>query len=201
MSSLLKPNPEPVLISDSQTKSLSIFGGIQVNFENQNRFPFNYSTKELVESISEFTEDLSPLIDDAYRADLSSYDMDGRIVTSFYPLRKRLRTHPASTADWKINEFIKDFRTLQGIVLESYIEGRHTTFGLKPERSQLLYYHMLNRDARKVHEFIGQLQLKILNFFASKGKIHYYNEQQKVLITTFVQNVEKKEKDESFIYF
>ncbi|MHA1983150.1 MAG: hypothetical protein ACW967_02270 [Candidatus Hodarchaeales archaeon] len=201
MSSLLKPNPEPVLISDSQTKSLSIFGGIQVNFRNRNQSPFNFSTKELVESISEFTEELSPLIDDAYRADLSSYDMDGRIVTSFSPLRRKLRTHPASTADWKVNEFMKDFRTLQGIVLQNYIEGRHTTFGLKPEKSQLLFCHMLNRDARKIHEFIGQLHLKILNFFASKGKIHYFNEQDKVLITTFVQNIEKKEKDDSYIYF
>ncbi|MHA2102336.1 MAG: hypothetical protein ACW981_02850 [Candidatus Hodarchaeales archaeon] len=201
MSILLKPNPEPVLISDSQTKSLSIFGGIQANFQNQNIDLFNYSTKDLLSSISKFTEDLSPLIDDAYRADLSSYNMDGKVVTSFSPLRRKLRTHPPSTADWKINEFMKDFRVLQGIVLQNYIEGRHTTFGLKPEKKQLLFCHMLNRDARKVHEFIGQLQLKILSFFASKGKIHYFNEQEKVLITTFVQNVEKKEKDDAFIYF
>lgn len=200
MSILLKPNPEPVLISDSHTKSLNIFGGIQPNFQEKAFSQLNYTTNDLIASISEFIEDLSPLIDDAYRADLSSYKMDGKIITSFSPLRKRLRMHPASTADWKVNEFVKDFRTLQKIVLQNYIEGRHTTFGLKPEKKQLLFCHILNRDARKIHEFIGQLQLKILNFFASKGKIHYFNEQDKILITTFVQNVEKIEIDDTYIY-
>ena len=163
MSSLLKTNPEPVLISDSQTKSLSIFGGIQPNFQNQKISRFNYSANDLVASISVFMDELAPLIDDAYRADLSSYKLDGKIVTSFSPLRKVLRSHPASTADWKVKEVLRDFRTLQGIVLQNYIEGRHTTFGLKPEKNQLLFCHILNRDARKIHEFIGQLQMKILN--------------------------------------
>ncbi len=203
MNILIKPNPEPLLISDNLTKTLSIYGGVVANYSNQilkNKHSF---TTDILESISDFIENLSPLIYDAYRADLSSYQSKSKIFTSFYPLRKQLRTHPSSTADWKIDKDLRNnFRTLQAMVLQNYIDGRHSSFGILPEKKQLLFLHILDSDARKVPEFLGILQLKLINLLARKGKIHYFNQQERMLITTLIEEIEMKEvKDDSYIYF
>ena len=183
MSDLLESQPEPVIISDSHTRSLSIFGGVISHYRNYTRNHQTVTTSEILASVTEYVENLSPLIDDAYRTELSPYHLQSEIVTSIEPLKRKLRSYPSSTADWKIeDDVLNDFRSLQGIVLQNFIEGRHTTFGLKPEKNQLLYIHLLNKDARKIHEFIGQLQLKILRLLARDGKIHYFNQQENMLI-------------------
>ena len=200
---MIKPNPEPLLISDNTTKTLSIYGGVEAKYSFQNLRNNPSSTDNIIESIAEFIESLSPLIDDAYRADLSSYQSKAKIITSFYPLRKQIRSHPSSTANWKIDKnLIDNFRTLQAIILQNFVDGRHSSFGIVPEKNQLIFLHILDSDARKVPEFLGILQLKLVSLLARKGKIHYFNQQDKMLITTLIDEIEvKKKNDDSLIYF
>ncbi|MFW9927815.1 MAG: hypothetical protein ACFFD1_00310 [Candidatus Thorarchaeota archaeon] len=205
MNHLLIPNPDPQIILDQQTRSLSLFGGISLNASNE-EIGFNpyagIKNEEIIRDMSDFIDQLSPLIDDAYRTDLSAYQFSSKLVTSLYPLRKKIRSSPSSTSNWQLDQFLlHDFRTLQAILLQQFIEGRHTTFGYKPEKNQLLFLHILNPDARKIHEFIGQLELKILNLLARKGKIHYFNQQDTMLITMLMEEEENELKDDKMLYF
>lgn len=185
MTFTLHSDPPPLLISDKKTRTLNLFGGVIPEISSSRRINKN----EVGTSLAEFLESLSPLIDDAYRADLSAYRLDSKVVTHFEPLRKKLRSYPSSIADWRVKEIMSDFRTLQGIVLQNFIEGRHTTFGFKPNKNQLLFIHILNKDGRKIHEFLGELQLKILHLVAKRAKIHYFNQQDSIFITAFIEEL------------
>ena len=119
------------------------------------------------------------------------------------PLHTILRNNPQSKSDWRLDEhFLNDFQTLEGITLKGYVEGRHTSFVIKPSKKQMLFLHILEKDARNIPSFIGQLELKLLEFLGTVGKIHYFSQQDNILITTIMENQESSaSKNDNIIYF
>ena len=119
------------------------------------------------------------------------------------PLHTILRNDPQSKSDWQFDEqVLNDFQALEGITLKGYVEGRHTSFGIKPLKKQMLFLHILDKDARNIPNFIGQLELKLLEFLGAVGKIHYFSQQDNMLLTTIMENQDiAPDKNDSMIYF
>ena len=209
MTNILELNPYPDIVADNSTRILSIFGGVELKNVQQpdyigNSTP-NYSTTDVLESIQETIDSISPIVDDAYRLDLSSYLITSKfkIVASMAPLHTILRNDPQSKSDWQFDEqVLNDFQALEGITLKGYVEGRHTSFGIKPLKKQMLFLHILDKDARNIPNFIGQLELKLLEFLGAVGKIHYFSQQDNMLLTTIMENQDiAPGKNDSMIYF
>ena len=209
MTNILELNPYPDIVADNSTRILSIFGGVELKNVQQpdyigNSTP-NYSTTDVLESIQETIDSISPIVDDAYRLDLSSYLITSKfkIVASMAPLHTILRNDPQSKSDWQFDEqALNDFQALEGITLKGYVEGRHTSFGIKPLKKQMLFLHILDKDARNIPNFIGQLELKLLEFLGAVGKIHYFSQQDNMLLTTIMENQDiAPGKNDSMIYF
>lgn len=201
---ILEINPEPLIISDTTSHFLAIFGGILPLVPTYQLSNDSNAVEELEKEIVDFTDMLSPLLDDAYRIEMSAYDQDSKLSTDIEPIRKKIR-FAESTSDWRLDKsLVQTFQTLRNIILSQFLEGRHTAFGLTPNTKQLFFTHILQKDSRKVHEFIGLLQLKILELFSLQGKIHYLTQQNAVNITLLLDLLKQNseiEGDDKFIYY
>lgn len=196
--------PEPVIISDTTSHFLAIFGGI-VPLMTTHQVTNNLSAiSELQHEIADFTETLTPLLDEAYRIEMNSYTNNENLMTDIEPIRKKIR-FPTSTSDWRMdNSLVQTFQSLRNIILGQFVEGRHTAFGLTPSTKQLFFTHILQRDSRRVHEFIGLLQLKILELFSLQNKLHYLSQQNILNITVLLEALKHDSLfygDDKFIYY
>ncbi len=201
---ILEITPEPVIISDSASHFLAIFGGIKPLIPTYQLMNDESAISELQHEIVDFTESLTPLLDDAYRIELSAYSDNEKLSTDIEPIRKKIR-YATSTSDWRLDkDLVQTFQTLRNIILSQFLEGRHTAFGLTPTTKQLFFTHVLQKDSRNIHEFIGLLQLKILELFSLQGKLHYLSQQNILNITILLEALKHEsllQGDDKFIYF
>ena len=201
---ILEITPEPFIISDTTSHFLAIFGGILPLVSTYQVTIDPAAIEELKQEIVNFTDLLTPVLDDAYRLELSSYENESKLETDIEPIRKKIR-FAESTSDWRLDKsMVQTFQSLRNIILSQFVEGRHTAFGLTPNTKQLFYTHILQKDSRKVHEFVGLLQLKILELFSLQGKIHYFSQQNNVNITILLESLKhdaQLQGDDKFIYY
>ena len=193
-----------MIISDTTSHFLAIFGGIAPLIPTHEVTTNASAVAELQQELIDFTDELTPVLDDAYRIELSSYGTEEKLATDIEPFKKKLR-HATSTSDWRLDSStVHTFQTLRNIILGQFLDGRHTAFGLTPSTKQLYYTHILQKDSRKIHEFVGLLQMKILELFALKGKIHYLSELHSVNITILLDSLKQDplfQGDDKLIYF
>ena len=201
---ILEVKPEPLIISDTTSHFLAIFGGVIPLVSSYQVTNDASAITELQHEIVEFTESLTPLLDDAYRIEMSSYSTNEKLMTDIEPIRKKIR-FATSTSDWRMDQsLILTFQSLRNIILDQFLEGRHTAFGLTPTTKQLYFTHILQKDSRKIHEFIGLLQMKILELFSLQGKLHYLSQQNILNITILLEALKQKTElygDDKFVYF
>ena len=201
---LLEINPEPLIVSDTTSRFLAIFGGIKPLVPSNQVVNDSKAISHLQKEIVEFTDDLTPLLDEAYRIEMSAFTSPETVETEIDPFKKKLRSM-FSTSDWKLeNNLIQTFQTLRNIILEQFLDGRHTAFGLSPSTKQLYFTHMLQKDSRKIHEFIGLLQTKILDLFSLRSQLHYFSQKNNVNITVLLENLGLNtfvQDDDKFIYY
>ena len=201
---ILEVKPEPLIISDTTSHFLAIFGGVIPLVSTYQVTSDASAISELQHEIVEFTESLTPLLDDAYRIEMSSYSTNEKLMTDIEPIRKKIR-FATSTSDWRMDQsLILTFQSLRNIILDQFLEGRHTAFGLTPTTKQLYFTHILQKDSRKIHEFIGLLQMKILELFSLQGKLHYLSQQNILNITILLEALKQKTElygDDKFVYF
>ena len=201
---ILEINPEPLIVSDTTSHFLAIFGGVLPLVSTYKVTSDALAVEELKREIVDFSDMLTPILDDAYRIEMSSYETDDKLETDIEPIRKKIR-YAESTSDWRLDQsLVQTFQSLRNIILSQFVEGRHTAFGLTPSTKQLFYTHILQKDSRKIHEFIGLLQLKILELFSLQGKIHYFSQQNNVNITILLESLKHNAQlqgDDKFIYY
>ena len=201
---ILEVKPEPLIISDTTSHFLAIFGGVIPLVSTYQVTNDPSAISELQHEIVDFTESLTPLLDDAYRIEMSSYSTNEKLMTDIEPIRKKIR-FATSTSDWRMDQsLILTFQSLRNIILDQFLEGRHTAFGLTPTTKQLYFTHILQKDSRKIHEFIGLLQMKILELFSLQGKLHYLSQQNILNITILLEALKQKTElygDDKFVYF
>ena len=201
---ILEVKPEPLIISDTTSHFLAIFGGVIPLVSTYQVTNDPSAISELQHEIVDFTESLTPLLDDAYRIEMSSYSTNEKLMTDIEPIRKKIR-FATSTSDWRMDQsLILTFQSLRNIILDQFLEGRHTAFGLTPATKQLYFTHILQKDSRKIHEFVGLLQMKILELFSLQGKLHYLSQQNILNITILLEALKHKAElygDDKFVYF
>ena len=200
---ILEIKPEPLIVSDSSSHFLAIFGGILPLMSSYQVSTDSSAISELQKEIVDFTEDLSPLLDEAYRIEMSSYTNREKLLTDIEPFRKTIR-FATSTSDWRMDPSLQQtFQSLRNIILEQFLEGRHTAFGLTPSTKQLYFTHILQKDSRKIHEFVALLQMKILELFSLQGKLHFLSQQNMLNITILLEAFSKEafNGDDKLIYF
>lgn len=201
---ILDIEPEPLIISDTTSHFLAIFGGIVPLVPTHQLATDPSAVAELKHEIVDFTDTLTPVLDDAYRIEMSSYEGAEKLATDIEPFKKKLR-YATSTSDWRLDKsLVQTFQTLRDIILQQFLDGRHTAFGLTPTTKQLYYTHILQKDSRKIHEFVGLLQMKILELFSLQGKIHYLSERDNVNITILLESLKQDplfQGDDRLIYF
>ena len=201
---ILEVKPEPLIISDTTSHFLAIFGGVIPLVSTYQVTNDPSAISELQHEIVDFTESLTPLLDDAYRIEMSSYSTNEKLMTDIEPIRKKIR-FATSTSDWRMDQsLILTFQSLRNIILDQFLEGRHTAFGLTPTTKQLYFTHILQKDSRKIHEFIGLLQMKILELFSLQGKLHYLSQQNILNITILLEALKSDslfQGDDKLIYF
>ena len=201
---ILEIKPEPIIICDSYSHFLAIFGGVFPFIPSYQLTSDASAITELQHEIVDFTDELTPLLDDAYRIEMSSYTDNEKVSTDIEPFRKKIR-FASSTSDWRLDDnLVQTYQALRNIILAQFFDGRHTAFGLTPSTKQLFYAHILQKDSRKVHEFIGSLQLKILELFSLQGKLHYLSQQNILNITILLEALKHDttlQGDDKFVYF
>ena len=201
---ILDIKPEPLIISDTTSHFLAIFGGVIPLVPTYQLSNDVNAITELQQEIADFTEDLTPLLDDAYRMEMASYSDNNKLMTDIEPIRKKIRS-AMSTSDWRLDPSLVDrFQTLRNIILSQFLEGRHTAFGLTPQTKQLFFTHILQQDSRKIHEFVGLLQMKILELFSLQSKIHYFSQQNILNITILLETLKQDsyiQGDDKFVYY
>ena len=201
---ILEVKPEPLIISDTTSHFLAIFGGVIPLVSTYQVTNDPSAISELQHEIVDFTESLTPLLDDAYRIEMSSYSTNEKLMTDIEPIRKKIR-FATSTSDWRMDQsLVHTFQSLRNIILDQFLEGRHTAFGLTPATKQLYFTHILQKDSRKIHEFVGLLQMKILELFSLQGKLHYLSQQNILNITILLEALKHKAElygDDKFVYF
>ena len=196
--------PERLIVSDTTSHFLAIFGGVLPLVSTYKVTSNALAVEELKREIVDFSDMLTPILDDAYRIEMSSYETDDKLETDIEPIRKKIR-YAESTSDWRLDQsLVQRFQSVRNIILSQFVEGRHTAYGITPSTKQLFYTHILQKDSRKIHEFIGLLQLKILELFSLQGKIHYFSQQNNVNITILLESLKHDEQlqgDDKFIYY
>ena len=136
---ILEIKPEPLIISDTTSHFLAIFGGILPLVSTHQLVNNSSAISELQKEIVEFTDDLTPLLDDAYRIEMSSYGTDEKLETEIEPFRKKIR-FASGVSDWRLDkQLVQTFQSLRNLILAQYLEGRHTAFGLTPKTKQLFF--------------------------------------------------------------
>ena len=115
---ILEINPEPLILSDTTSHFLAIFGGVLPLVTSSQLINNSSAITELQKEIVDFTEELSPLLDEAYRIEMSSYTNREKLLTDIEPFRKTIR-FATSTSDWRMDPSLQQtFQSLRNIILE-----------------------------------------------------------------------------------
>ncbi|MHA2366516.1 MAG: hypothetical protein ACXAC7_21345 [Candidatus Hodarchaeales archaeon] len=185
--------PQPEIYND-EFQSLFIFGGVKFKSSQS-------ANHEIVKDVVEIIEEIAPIAEDTFRIDLTSWYEDDRVISVIAPVYPRNRTPLTKKIEPQL-PFYSTIQILKSQILRGIMDGRHTAFGLQPDKQQLLYLHTLEVMNPSFPSFLAELKLKILQLATNSGKLHMISHPRQITVTGVIDitQLPQENKDSKFIY-